>query len=76
MNRKIRPFLIVGAFWFILFVFVIAGYSGNIGQGITGYAVYEDGKMTPMGGQSLAIVVLFFTNLVTLFFLVREIAKE
>ena len=76
MNPKLKPFLIVGVFWFALFIFVIAGYSGTFGNTITGYAVSENGETTPIGLQGIAILMLFFTNLVTLFFLVREIGKH
>lgn len=76
MDKKIKPFVIVGAFWLALFLFVVAGYSGSFGTAITGFAVKENGAATPIGMQSVAILFLFFTNLVTLFFLVREIAKK
>jgi hypothetical protein len=76
MNQKLKPFLVVGVFWLALFLFVIAGYSGDFGSVMTGFAVSENGKASPVGLQSIAILFLFFTNLVTLFFLVREIAKH
>lgn len=76
MDSKIKPFLVVGVFWFALFLFVIAGYSGSFGTTITGFAVKENGSATSIGVQSVAILFLFFTNLVTLFFLVREIASK
>ncbi len=73
MNRNIRPFVIVGVFWVGLFLFVIAGYSGSLGiQGISGFAVKEDGSASALGVQSIAIMMLLFTNIVTMFFLIRE----
>jgi hypothetical protein len=80
MNRKLKPYLIVGAFWFALFFFVIAGYSGALGPNIiTGFAVAEP-VTTDQGMafslQSLAILILLFTNIVTLFFLIREHAGK
>ncbi len=72
--KKAKPFIIVGAFWFALFIFIIGAFSGSFGfDAITGYAVKEDGTPTPLGIQSIAILILFFTNIVTLFFLTREI---
>jgi hypothetical protein len=77
MNKDLKPLLIVGGFWLALFFFVAAGYSGNLGfTAVTGNAVNEDGSVTPLGIQTIAILILFFTNLVTLFFLVRAIAKK
>ena len=77
MNKKVKPFIIVISFWFVLFIFVIASYSGSFGFGdVTGLAVAKDGSPTPLGVQSIAILVLFFTNLVTLFFLIREMTKS
>ena len=77
MNHRVKPFLIVGVFWVALFMFVLAGYSGTYGlSGITGFAVNEQGAATPLGYQSMAIIILFFTNILTLFFYVREIATK
>ena len=77
MNRKVRPFVVIGAFWLVLFFFVVAGYSGSFGMSpITGYAVNENGTATPLGVQAIAILVLFFTNIVTMFFLIREMAGK
>ena len=77
MNRKVKPFVIVGVFWLALFFFVIAGYSGSFGfETITGYAVSENGSTTPLGAQAVAILILFFTNIVTMFFLIREMANK
>jgi hypothetical protein len=77
MNPKLKPFLIVGGFWFLLFLFVMAGYSGDFGSAVTGYAIYnKDGSASPMGLQSVIILVLFFTNLISMFFLVREMTKD
>lgn len=77
MNRKVRPFIVIGAFWLALFFFVIAGYAGNFGLiTITGNAVNESGSTTPLGAQAIAILILFFTNIVTIFFLVREMANK
>jgi hypothetical protein len=77
MDGRAKPLLIITGIWFGLFIFVIAGYSGNLGiSAITGNVVNESGTMTGVGVQSLIIVVLFFTNLVTLFFLTREIAGK
>ncbi len=75
MNKRAKPFLIVGAFWLALFLFVMAGYSGSLGvNDITGFAVAQDGRPTSVGLQAMIIVILFFTNLLTLFFYIREIA--
>jgi len=78
MNKKLKPFLIVGVFWLALFFFVIAGYSGGFGS-ITGFAVKDVSSPAAnqaFGLQSVAILLLFFTNIVTLFFLVREMAEK
>ncbi|MCK5283655.1 MAG: hypothetical protein KAK00_09705 [Nanoarchaeota archaeon] len=76
-NKKIGPFVVILVFWVALFLFVMAGYSGSLGiETITGFAVMEDGTPTPMGAQSIAILILFFTNLVTMFFLIRERAVK
>jgi len=49
----------------------MAAFGGNFGfQGVTGFAVRE-GSMTDSGLQGFLIITLFFTNLVTMFFLVR-----
>jgi ABC-type dipeptide/oligopeptide/nickel transport system permease component len=80
MNKKLKPFMIVGIFWLALFFFVIVGYSSGIGlTPITGFAVSEGNKeiaVEALGVQSIAILILFFTNIVTMFFLVREIVKK
>ncbi|MBD3164565.1 hypothetical protein GF323_05145 [Candidatus Woesearchaeota archaeon] len=75
MRDRIKPFLVVGVFWIVLFMFVLAGYSGSFGS-ITGFAVNENPDSPVFGLQSLAILILFFTNIVTLFFLVREMAGK
>lgn len=77
MNPKVKPFLIVGVFWLALFFFVIAGYSGSLGfTAITGNVVNEDGSPTSLGAQAMAILILFFTNIVTLFFLIRVMVTK
>jgi hypothetical protein len=77
MNKDVRPFVIVFVFWVALFLFVAAGYSGSLGVDvITGYSVLEDGSASPFGVQSFIIMLLFFTNIVTMFFLLREKAKS
>lgn len=76
MNKHAKPFMIVAAFWFALFFFVLAGYSGSFGS-ITGFAVSNAQEAAfPLGLQSIIILVLFFTNLVTIFFLVREMGEK
>ena len=77
MKSKVKPFVIVGAFWLALFFFVMAGYSGSFGlTAITGNVVKESGATTPLGAQAMAIMILFFTNIVTMFFLVREMSSK
>ena len=75
--KEAKPYIVVGVFYAAIFLFLIAGYSGSLGfDVITGNAVAENGKATSVGIQGLMILVLFFTNLVTLFFLIREKAKR
>ena len=76
MDKKLKPFVIVGIFWIALFLFVIAGYSGSLDSSITGFAVSDASAAPPLNMQGIAILLLFFTNLVTLFFLVREVANK
>ena len=71
MDKKAKPLIIVGAFWFAAFLFAVAGYSGSF-NAITGFAVSENPTPDAMNLQGLIIVVLFFTNLVTMFFLIRQ----
>ena len=74
--HRIKPFLIIGAFWLALFLIVVANFSGNLGvSALTGYAVNENGTATPIGVQGIMLLVLFFTNIVTLYFLAREKLK-
>lgn len=75
--EKAKPFIVVGVFWLAIFLFVVAGYSGSFGISlITGSAVNESGQATSVGLQGLMILILFFTNIVTLFFLIRVMAKK
>jgi len=75
--EKAKPFIIVGVFWMAIFLFVVAGYSGSFGVSlITGSAINESGQATPVGLQGIMILILFFTNIVTLFFLIRTHAKK
>ena len=77
MDKKVKPFIIVGAFWLALFLFIMAGYSGSFGfNAVTGFAVNENGASTPLGAQAIAILVLFFTNIVTMFFLIRTLINK
>ena len=77
MEKQLKPFLIIGGFWLALFLFVVAGYSGSFGiTEITGNVINEKGSTTPIGAQALIIIILFFTNITTLFFLAREIANK
>ena len=72
-----KPLIIVGAFWFAIFVFMIAGFSGGFGVNlITGYAVDESGQATNVGLLGMMVLVLFFTNIITLFFLIRSHLKK
>ena len=76
--KKAKPFVIVGVFWAALFLFVMAGYSGGL-TSITGFAVSNltsEGSNNLIEVQAIALVILFFTTLVTLFFLAREMANK
>lgn len=77
MDKRLTPLIVIGVFWLALFLFVTAGYSNSIGiTTITGNVINANGTTTPVGAQSLVIVVLFFTNLVTIFFLIRAYAEK
>jgi len=70
------PLLIVLSFWGFGFFFVLGAFSGSWGfSGLTGYAIFN-GQATQLGAQSIAILILFFSNIVSIFFLVREMAKN
>lgn len=72
------PLVIALAFWVAGFLFVLAGFSGSLGfLGVTGNVVAnENGVTVSSGAQNIAILILFFSNIVTLFFLIRALSNK
>ena len=76
MNKRVKGLVVALALWFFAFLFVIAGFSGGLGfEKVTGFAVSEGGSFG-MEAQSIAILLLLFTNLTTIFFLTRSVMNK
>ncbi|MBS3136570.1 hypothetical protein J4401_06480 [Candidatus Woesearchaeota archaeon] len=68
-----RPFVIVGVFWAALLLFLLSAYSVGTGVNlVTGYAAMDGWERSYSNMQSIAIIMLVFTNLVTIFFLAKK----